>query len=89
MNVSAILFRRLCPLFTAYVMAIVTAPQARAQVPWTEFEDAAESVNGYAADLAARFLHQVSAIDPHAVPMMALADRTGSLAAEYGAPGAW
>jgi hypothetical protein len=32
MKVSAVLFRRLCPLLTAYAMAIVTAPQARAQL---------------------------------------------------------
>jgi len=55
-------------LLTAYVMAIVTAPQARAQIPqaatlWTHFVEPMEPAHGYAADLAARFLCQGPGVD--------------------------
>ncbi len=66
-NVSALLYRRICPLLTAYVMAIVTAPQARAQVPraetlWMRLVEPTEPLHGCVADPAARFRSQASGI---------------------------
>lgn len=88
-NVSALLYRRICPLLTAYVMAIVTAPQARAQVPraqvpqtetlWTHFVEPTEPPHGYAGDLTARFLRQASGVGPCAMPAIALAEGAESL----------
>ncbi len=46
---SGFLFRRICPLMTAYVMAIVTAPQARAQIVTPGEYAAATSAAGDAA----------------------------------------